>query len=170
MSSMPIYALLDLDAISRWHMVGTSAPDNVASHSFRVAMIAIAIQKEINPEDTVTIKDLAYHALFHDAEEAYSGDIATHVKVKLRGAGVDIDTIFAHDDEAPDYIRKIIKAADMMDAFIFIQHHGVGPRAADALTYNTIRWNEFTKSSPCSMVRKAAVEVYNKIMMRGEFL
>jgi hypothetical protein len=110
------------------------------------------------------------YALFHDAEEAYSGDIATHVKVKLRDAGVDIDAIFAHDDEAPDYIRKIIKAADMMDAFIFIQPHGVGPRAADALTYNTIRWNEFAKSSPCSVVRKAAIEVYNKIMNRGEFL
>ena len=170
MNSIPIYALLDLDAISRWSMVNTTTRDTVASHSFRVAMIAIAIQKEINPEDIGVIKDLAYYAIFHDSEEAYSGDIATHVKVKLKNAGVDINAIFARDDGAPDYIRQIIKAADMMDAYIFIQHHGIGPRAADALTYNIIRWNEFSKNSKCEVVRKASVAVYNKIMTRGEFL
>ena len=170
MKNIPTYALLDLDSISRWHMVNTTAPDTVASHSFRVAMIAIAIQMELDPNDEEAIKDLAYHSLFHDAEEAYSGDIATHAKAKIQASGVDLEAIFGRGSDMPDYISQIIKIADKMDALLFIDAHGVGPRAADALTYNISKYFQFVEDTKHESLKNAAKVVFKNIKARGEFL
>lgn len=177
MSKIPLYALLDLDSIKRWHMVNTSVVDTVAAHSFRVALIAMAIHEEIGTINeckfNTSVRDsICHQALMHDSAETYTGDIATHTKDKMKAAGVDVDAVCGADGHAggsSDYIQTVIKAADIIDAVNFITIHGVGPRADDAKEYNIVKFRNFLGSCD-PIVREAVLSVQAKIKDRRSFL
>ncbi|WP_026263642.1 5'-deoxynucleotidase [Paenibacillus sanguinis] len=71
-----------LRSISRWSLMRSTAPDNVAEHSYHVALLSHLLceignslfGKQLNAERAVTL------ALFHDATEVFTGDIPTPVK------------------------------------------------------------------------------------------
>ncbi|XID95651.1 5'-deoxynucleotidase [Paenibacillaceae bacterium WGS1546] len=74
--------LYRLRHIERWSLMRNTAKENVAEHSYHVALIAHALaciardifNKDVNPDEAAT------YALFHDAAEAFTGDIPTPVK------------------------------------------------------------------------------------------
>lgn len=128
----PIDKLLDCQHVKRWSMIATSANSNVASHSFNVAMIAMAIRKKMFNTAHYTEQDVCYYALIHDVDEAETGDMPTPTKMAIRARGVEPNALFETQCMAPkpiEIIQKIIKMADLIDNYCFICEHGVGARA-----------------------------------------
>ncbi|QSF46673.1 5'-deoxynucleotidase [Paenibacillus tianjinensis] len=74
--------LYRLQYIQRWSLMRSTAPENVAQHSFQVALLAhmlcsignVHFGCSLNADRAATL------ALFHDASEVFTGDIATPVK------------------------------------------------------------------------------------------
>lgn len=77
----PAY-LYRLQYIRRWSLMRSTSPENVAQHSFQVALLAHLLcsignafhGRSLNADRAATL------ALFHDATEVFTGDIATPVK------------------------------------------------------------------------------------------
>lgn len=74
--------LYRLQYIQRWSLMRSTAPENVAEHTFHVALLAhmlcsignVHYGRSLNAERAATM------ALFHDASEVFTGDLATPVK------------------------------------------------------------------------------------------
>lgn len=82
-SASPFYAHLSrLKFIKRWGLMRNAAEEDVAQHSWEVAVLAHALAlisrdvlgQNVNPDAVAT------KALFHDAPEAITGDLPTPVK------------------------------------------------------------------------------------------
>ena len=84
--------------IERWGLMRNTDTENIMEHSLQVAMIAhaLAIIKntkfggEVNPERAATL------ALFHDASEVITGDLATPIKYfnpQIKTAYRDIEVV-----------------------------------------------------------------------------
>jgi 5'-deoxynucleotidase len=116
--------------------------ENVAEHSFHVALIAHALgsiareifNRDINPDEAVT------YALFHDATEVFTGDIPTPVKhhnprilanfreIEAMAADRLLATVPAELQDsyrpllsrkpANPELEKLLKAADLLDAYL----------------------------------------------------
>jgi 5'-deoxynucleotidase len=78
-----LYAYLyRLRLIQRWVLMRSAVPENVAEHSFQVALLTHAlctIGSEVFDKDVDTGQAVVL-ALFHDAEEVMTGDIPSPVK------------------------------------------------------------------------------------------
>jgi 5'-deoxynucleotidase len=68
--------------IQRWGLMRNTHPENIQEHSLQVAMIAhgLALIKNIFFEGTVNPERTAVLALFHDAGEVITGDLAAPIK------------------------------------------------------------------------------------------
>src|SRR5215470_7673968 len=74
--------LYRLRLIQRWVLMRSAVPENVAEHSFQVALLTHAlctIGREVFGKD-VDAGGAVILALFHDAEEVMTGDIPSPVK------------------------------------------------------------------------------------------
>jgi 5'-deoxynucleotidase len=82
-ASAHFYAYLyRLRLIQRWVLMRSSVPENVAEHSFQVALLTHAlctIGRSVFGKDVDTGQAVIL-ALFHDAEEVMTGDIPSPVK------------------------------------------------------------------------------------------
>ena len=131
----PVDRLMDAQHVKRWSLVGTTVENTVATHSFNVAVLAMAIRREMRNTIHINESELCFFALMHDIKEVYTGDIPTPTKVKMRSAGFDPETF---DPEVPDErqpppeMKAIIRMADLIDNSIFIREHGQGARARSA--------------------------------------
>jgi len=125
---------LDAQHVKRWSMVATTAESNVASHSFNVAVIAMAIRSKMFNTNHFSAAEVCYHALLHDIDEVFTGDIPTTTKEAMRHQGVEPNALFEGQEvtNPPEHIRAIIKLADLIDNWRFISQHGAGARAAIA--------------------------------------
>ena len=126
--------------ISRWSLMRNTRSENVAEHSFHVAVLAHALAvisrdvfgREIDPGRVTTA------ALYHDMPEILTGDLPTPIKYY----GADIKEAYKRIEkeasekllsnltpemkkgiadaalEADEYINRLIKAADKLDAYI----------------------------------------------------
>lgn len=116
--------------------------ENVQEHSLQVAIIAHALTLIKNKyfEGTLSAEKVALYAIYHDATEVLTGDLPTPIKyqsTEIRNAYQEIEKNAVEqllkllpDDLKPDYrnllmipddelqIRKIIKAADTISAYI----------------------------------------------------
>ncbi|AWB44075.1 5'-deoxynucleotidase [Paenibacillus sp. CAA11] len=139
-----MYRLRNID---RWSLMRSTARENVAEHSFQVALLAHLLceignrsfGKQLNAERAVTI------ALFHDATEVFTGDIPTPVKhhnARLLSNFREMENIAAErlvsmvpdqlkdiyehlleparqDDHHEDkLLHQYVKAADSLDAYL----------------------------------------------------
>ena len=134
--------LAKMKFIQRWGLMRNTSPENIQEHSLQVAMIAhgLAIIKnrrfagQVNPERVATL------ALFHDASEVITGDLATPIKnfnPKIKTAYSEIEIVakqklfdmlpdelkvdyepifFKQDDDEPHW--QLIKAADKICAYL----------------------------------------------------
>jgi 5'-deoxynucleotidase len=128
--------------IERWSLMRNIVRENVAEHSYHVALLThalAAIGNEIYGK-SIPIDQLVSRALFHDATETFTGDIPTPVKhhnpkildsfreiehlaaerlarmvpEPLRGVYGPLLASKRRDDEYGVYI----KAADLLDAYL----------------------------------------------------
>ncbi|WMT39540.1 5'-deoxynucleotidase [Paenibacillus sp. D2_2] len=136
-----------LRSIKRWSLMRSTTEENVAEHSFHVALLAHLLceignklfQGQLNAERAATL------ALFHDATEVFTGDIPTPVKhhnPKLLGNFREMESIAGErllsmvppelrssyqtmlfpngKDTSPSDVTllKYVKAADSLDAYL----------------------------------------------------
>lgn len=80
----PFFAYLyRLRLIGRWGLMRSSIPENVAEHTFQVAIVTHAlgtIARDVFGRADVPVERAVILALFHDAPEVVTGDIPTPVK------------------------------------------------------------------------------------------
>ena len=165
----PIEKMLDLQYIQRWTTVGTSRSSNVATHSFNVAVIAMAIYKEIYNKVGYTERDVCYYAIIHDYVEAYSGDISTPVKEVMRehGFGPEKFNYGAPKETFPEQgmPQAIVKMADLIDNWNFIREHADGIRGHMAADFAYKKMDEAIRAS-CEDLRNATNKVVKRILER----
>jgi len=134
--------LYRLKYIKRWTLMRSTAPENVAEHSYQVAVLThllCSIAKEIFGRDVDPARAAAY-ALFHDASEVFTGDIPTPVKhhnPRILANFREIEAIAAERllSTVPDALKatyepllkrapddpelyRYVKAADLLDAYL----------------------------------------------------
>jgi 5'-deoxynucleotidase len=141
MESHLLANLYRLRYIERWSLMRNVMKENVAEHSFHVALITHCLcsianevfNKEVNTEKAVTL------SLFHDVTEVFTGDIPTPVKhhnPDILKNFRDIEELAAErlSNQAPEDLKEIyktviyeqceeelsrfIKAADLLDAYL----------------------------------------------------
>lgn len=128
----PVDMAYEAQYVKRWSMLSTTADSTVASHSFNVAILAMAIHRKMMNTIPISIYELCYYAVLHDIEEVYTGDIPTPTKVKMRELGFDPNEM--SDCPCPEVqptgmIRDIIKIADLIDNWFWIKNNGTGGRS-----------------------------------------
>lgn len=165
----PIEKMLDLQYVQRWTTVGTTRESNVAVHSFNVAVIAMAIYREIYNKVGYTERDVCYYAIIHDYLEAYSGDISTPVKEAMRESGFCPDKFnygapreMLPKDGMP---QAIVKIADLIDNWNFIREHADGTRGKKAVDFASRKLHEAMEKS-CEDLQEAAGKVIDRILER----
>lgn len=116
----PLVELFRLGSTYRWQVVHTDKPQSVAEHSHMVAILTTRICQilGLKPEQFVM------HAIFHDAEEAWIGDIATPAKRLMDKTKLPTDRmlgVFAqYYNPKMEIIRKVVKVADDVEALRFL--------------------------------------------------
>lgn len=158
---------LDAQHVKRWSLVATTAESNVASHSFNVAVIAVAIRRAMRNTIHFTSQEVCYYALLHDIDEVFTGDLPTPTKAAIRFQGVEPNELFEGQGEKqpPDHIKAIIKVADLIDNWFFISEHGAGVRARIAADEVRGRLDEAIRTASEDL-RRAASEVLSYIEER----
>jgi 5'-deoxynucleotidase len=130
--------------IERWSLMRNNVKENVAEHSFHVAILAhtlCTIANEVFNQSVPTDRIVSM-ALFHDVTEVFTGDIPTPVKhhnPKILSNFREIEQLAAERllDMVPEQLRavyaplivskksvtdmeliKYVKAADLLDAYL----------------------------------------------------
>ena len=119
--------------VHRWSIVRTLERDNVANHTFYVTIYARGIARLIKWEGDY--EKLMMKALTHDLDETITGDIVSPVKAQIideTKAGVYVGALL--DERLPGFasmirtadpeMDAIIKAADRLDALLFLINEG----------------------------------------------
>ena len=136
------YALLGrMRYITRWGLMRNTFSENIQEHSHQVAVLAHAlalIRREILHLDGPDPDRCAVAALYHDASEILTGDLATPIKYynpEIRDAYKRVERIsgerllemlppelrrfYEHDVLEDDpVVEPIVKAADKLSAYI----------------------------------------------------
>ena len=136
--------------IHRWHMVRTSRQQNLAEHSYTVALLAgrIASQLATPPPPELWASVLEY-ALVHDIPEIDYGDIPTPTKKAMvemghpslmlqmeqafwRKRGDDLDLAIS------PLAQAIVTLADKIEAFLYYSEEGFNQLIKDRLLSDAI--------------------------------
>ena len=118
--------------VIRWHLVNMRREQNIASHSWEVALLSLAIAEQCEPQiKGARLAILLRGALLHDVGEVYTGDIAGASKEPgnrykesvalvhlLGGKGLGLDGELA----------DIVKLADLLEAAKWISENGADTR------------------------------------------
>lgn len=142
MSHSPFYAHLSrLRFIKRWGLMRNAVEEDVAQHSWEVAVLAhaLAVIRRDVLGGQIDPNAVATRALFHDATEAITGDLPTPVKYSpaMRQATAHLEdevgremvtllpaplqatlrSVMDHN-EWPDAEAQLVKAADRLAAWL----------------------------------------------------
>ena len=142
MNHSPFYAHLSrLRFIKRWGLMRNAVEEDVAQHSWEVAVLAHAlavIRRDVFGGD-IDPNAVATRALFHDATEAITGDLPTPVKYSpaMRQATAHLEDEVGREmvallpaplqatlravmnhNEWPDEHAQLVKAADRLAAWL----------------------------------------------------
>ncbi len=154
--------------VKRWGIVRTLREQNVAEHSFMVAMISTELMGRIGFPITgggglqgARCGEVLLWALWHDMAEVSTGDLPTPHKLAIRAKAGDLlqqieDDIFpevaAIRNNTGTMVREVVKIADYLEAISFLRREGHGPEAAgvgDLLTNQLVAyisdWNSLMR-------------------------
>ncbi|WP_138755415.1 YfbR-like 5'-deoxynucleotidase [Paenibacillus sinopodophylli] len=138
-----IQYIVGLDTVKRWNGSYNLVPDNDATHSFRVASLALfngLLERERFGNKTIDLYKLLAKATLHDLPEALSGDVVSNFKhnnpdIKLAFEQYEKETAlfminklpelfhedmleFIANSKSDDYIGEMVDIADKLDALI----------------------------------------------------
>lgn len=129
-----MHDLLTLCGVPRWSIVPHIKPQNVAEHSFRVAVIAYALISKIPVFKNYTNEAIKW-AILHDAPERFTADIPTPAKKIISPDRLAI----MEYDACPWYLPMltnlrcssapvvaVVALADLLEAITFIDGYGEG--------------------------------------------
>lgn len=134
----PFYAhLARLRYIKRWGLMRNAVEEDVAQHSWEVAVLAHAlavISRDVF-QQPVDPNAVAARALFHDATEAITGDLPTPVKYSpaMRHATANLEGEVCR--EMVSLLPRVLQPAigEMMDHEQWPEHEAVLVKTADRL-------------------------------------
>lgn len=106
-----------LTVVPRWVIMDTIRNQNVAEHSYNVAVITAWLFEHNERIYNNCQRDmLLMYALLHDEMEAITGDIASPSKQSMAFSG-SLESSYRPTDR----VKKVVKLADMCDAFLFVE-------------------------------------------------
>lgn len=94
--------------VPRWGIISMSRKQSVAEHSYNVAIIVGWLCAVVRMDDADTLMAVQ-HALMHDADEVYTGDIPSPSKNRSLAPNAGI--------------KALIKLADHIDAYSFAKQY-----------------------------------------------
>lgn len=159
---MNIQDILRASHTMRWTIVNTAVPQSVAEHSFNVTMIARAIAKVLFVPDA----NITRIALQHDLDEVILGDIPSPAKKR----GMRPPSLDAKNQHGSTQENAIVKAADWIEAYNFINTNGMG-RHADKIKILTRK--EMAKYVECNFSSDEVTLIWDDIIIpieTGDFL
>lgn len=126
--------LLNLSAVPRWVVVPHHGHQSVAEHSFRVAAIAAELAIAYPHGSSALATLCKTWALAHDGSEAITGDVPGSYKSTLtpnerERINQAAPWCATEGSYTPPLARQIVKLADLIESFTFIQRFGVPPRS-----------------------------------------
>ena len=157
---MQINDILLAQNVRRWTIVATRSSQSVAEHSFNVAMIARGIAAEMNIDDT----NITKFALDHDLDEIMTGDIPSPAKERM-----NIPSIYLGNsmEKCNDMEKLIVKAADLIDAYLFIKHNAYDRHGSVVYTNTEKRYDEMMEK--IETIDSILSEAIHNIMAQLEF-
>ena len=114
-----IQKCFEIGHVPRWTIIETSRSQTVAEHSYNVACLLLEFGKYTELEE-----DMIELALLHDIDESMTGDIPTPTKEEYFN-----DEYNERKSDHMNRTDKLLYLADKLEALIFIEKYGVGPRA-----------------------------------------
>lgn len=150
--------------VTRWHMIRTKRPQNLAEHSYMVALIAGKLAELLGePLSTIEERDMLRLALLHDIEEIEFGDIPTPTKKKIREAGHgEILTILevtfwtnrgsmsTPEFHASHRVRALVRLADLIEAALFYNEEGEDHNIKRRITGDALFYAEKNFPGECN--------------------
>jgi 5'-deoxynucleotidase YfbR-like HD superfamily hydrolase len=135
-----------LSSVWRFSSIPVVFHENTAEHSFWVALYALIIHKEVNPEDNWLIGPICAKAISHDIPECVTGDIVRPFKystpelkqevdraerilfqklpLRIKEI-VDFDFNPLFGEETSLYIDTVVKAADFLSLYQYMTREAV---------------------------------------------
>lgn len=113
-----------LSHVQRWGIVPRLRQQNVAEHSFYVALYTDRICGILGLDDATRLAAIRY-ALEHDAAEAFTGDLPSPMKAHVAGldeleARVRRHVLGGDPAEPEESARTAVKVADLLDAVLYL--------------------------------------------------
>lgn len=166
--------LMRAQYVNRWQIVPTSRPQNVAQHSWAVAMLAMDLwcrrtggQPGGAGTDT-ELGEIAVMALWHDAPEVFTGDINTPTKIymnakdKMEELENTAGDAYQRSITSYEPIRTCVKIADFLEAMYWLMEHGEGSYANNQLHGLNERFHQYLDSI-APLWKKAATELWKEL-------
>lgn len=157
--------ILRAQDVHRWTIVRTIKHQTLAEHTFNVTMIARAICKVLDIDDTIVMK----MAMEHDLDEIKTGDVPTPAKRRLQAKGLDMYSEFdgcKRYTKLPGEFSKIVKAADVLESAWFLEENKVGRHSEHVYTNIIARLHEIVNNCDDGLA-DAIVTVANRIFTGG---
>jgi len=156
---MLIQDKLRASSVKRWHIITTSRSQSLAEHSFNVAQISLAILDEMR----CGMREywggkVAQIALDHDLHEIIEGDAPSTTKPTKDWEGFFAGVL------TPE---MIVKTADVLDAYVFLNDHKVGRHANQAFGWMEEQYLSMLRHTPLQLT--SAVESVENQLVSGEF-
>jgi 5'-deoxynucleotidase YfbR-like HD superfamily hydrolase len=133
--------MMALTTVNRWAIVDMVRPQSVAEHSYRVWVLVHDLYGLMFPVEHNTFEFMGaqWHALTHDAEEVYTGDLPTTVKVILEKLSPGITYKLKEEvlkDKMPNILTRmrgigntfpahLVKIAETVEAILYLREYCV---------------------------------------------
>ena len=129
--------VMRLSSIKRWGIIEMSRSQSVAEHSYNVAMISIEILSNMGMRDSNLLSDAMYWSLVHDLPELVTGDMPTPIKPFIDFYDME-QSLFpkykeAEEDIEEPLVKKVVKAADFVEALQFAEKFCVDSRKQEVM-------------------------------------
>lgn len=144
-----------LSVVQRWGVLPTLRRQNVAEHSYHVAVTAKWLLTKANIKVSATfMNEVLLYALEHDIWEAASGDNPSPSKGPK-------------DYSKLGPVELVVKLADLIESFWFLcEEEAMGNRAA-IKTVKNAQWNEITKCAKYFPTKDGLSDLLSKISTYG---
>ena len=144
---MNIQDQVRLSSVKRWHIIDTLKEQSVAEHTLNVMLIVREVYTRLGWK---VMGDQFNDVLDHDMDEVLTGDIPSPAKPKKDWSEVSTEYL-------------ILKACDIVEGLVFINHYGMGPSGDHARRYMMDQFNDILPHLDLKQ-RTVIREVYDQLM------